>query len=83
MRLITDSELDGLSRHELRIARNEIFARHGRMFSDPVLADWFNSKQWYQAIVHKYQPDVFDSMPSPLSRIENDNIRKIREREEQ
>ena len=28
-RILSDSEVSGLSKEELRLARNEIFARHG------------------------------------------------------
>jgi len=77
-RALTDADLQGLSAQELRIARNEIFARHGRMFANQQLSDWFNSKEWYQSITPKYTPDEFNSLnPYPLSRLENDNIQKI------
>jgi len=83
-RIITSADLVGLSRDELRLARNEIFARHGRMFRDPELDEWFNSKQWYQDIPNKIPADTFDSLrPSPLSRIENSNVSTIQSRERQ
>jgi len=31
-KLISDAMLRGLSLHELRLLRNEIYARHGRIF---------------------------------------------------
>lgn len=40
-------ELEGLSKEELKIARNEIYARHGRMFQDDSLQAYFNSCSWY------------------------------------
>ena len=40
-------ELEGLSKEELKIARNEIYARHGRMFQDDSLQAYFNSRSWY------------------------------------
>lgn len=46
-RLLTADDLAGLSLSELRIARNEIFARHGRRFSDPELQVWFAARDWY------------------------------------
>ena len=36
-----------MSSEELRIARNEIYARYGRMFKDQALQNYFNSKSWY------------------------------------
>ena len=44
---ITESDLYGLTQEECRIARNEIYARHGRMFKDAELQEYFNSKSWY------------------------------------
>lgn len=46
-RYLTDSDLRGLTKDELVIARNEIFARHGRQFVDPAIRSYFNSKTWY------------------------------------
>ena len=46
-RYLTESDLNGLTEAECRIARNEIYARHGRMFNDEELQAYFNSKSWY------------------------------------
>ena len=81
-RAISNADLNGLSLSELRIARNEIFARHGRMFVDPMLNKWFYSKQWYLEIWPKYSPREFDRIrPYPLSRLETDNVNRILARE--
>ena len=53
----------------LQIARNEIYARHGRMFDTEWLQDYFNSKSWYEGI---YTPAEFDSNVT-LSDIETQN----------
>ena len=45
---LTDSDLNGLSAHQLMIARNEIFARHGRQFFDQSIQDHFDAQSWYQ-----------------------------------
>ncbi len=81
-RQLTESDLAGLSLAELRIARNEIFARHGRQFKDAMLNQWFYSKTWYLNMPKKYAPADFDAIsPSPLSRLESDNANFIREYE--
>ena len=36
-----------MSREELNLALNEIYARRGRIFEDPTLSAYFNSKDWY------------------------------------
>ena len=46
-RKLTEDDLEGLSKKELRIARNEIYARHGRQFKDKELQAHFNSLYWY------------------------------------
>lgn len=53
----------------LRIAKNEIFARHGRMFSDPEIQAYFDSKEWYYGYI---KPDDFDM--NTLTEIEKSNI---------
>ncbi len=39
--------LHGLSLNELRLLRNEIYARHGRQFQAPWLSQYFYSQSWY------------------------------------
>ncbi len=46
-RLLADDDLRPLSKDELRIARNEIFARHGRYFNAPDLTARFSRYAWY------------------------------------
>ena len=44
---ITPQMLQGLSLHELRLLRNEIYARHGRMFRADWLQQYFYFQPWY------------------------------------
>ena len=46
-KLITAAMLRGLSLHELRLLRNEIYARHGRIFKTLWLEQYFGSQPWY------------------------------------
>ena len=46
-RLLTAAELSKLSKPELRIAKNEIFARRGRYFESPDLKARFERYSWY------------------------------------
>lgn len=50
-RYLDRAELEYLSAEELRIARNEIYARHGRLFEDGGLSAYFNSKSWYEGYI--------------------------------
>ena len=44
---LTDQMLRGLSLHELRLLRNEVYARHGRMFRAEWLQQYFFFQPWY------------------------------------
>ena len=44
---ISEQMLRGLSLHELRLLRNEIYARHGRIFRTAWVDQYFNSQPWY------------------------------------
>src|SRR4029453_5157243 len=46
---IFEQMLRGLSLHELRLIRNEIYARHGRTFRAPWLQQYFEMQPWYVA----------------------------------
>lgn len=47
-RHLMPEELARLSRWQLDIARNEIFARHGRIFDRPDLRTYFSQFSWYR-----------------------------------
>ena len=74
-RYLTDADLDPLSEWELKLARNEIYARHGRRFKDPELQSYFDSKSWYNG---RYSPEDFDrNHSSDLSTLEKKNAEYI------
>lgn len=50
-RKLTRADLQGLSKEELRLARNEIFARHGMIFGVADLDAYFGEKSWYKPTV--------------------------------
>lgn len=79
-RVYSESELRQLSPWELYVARNEIYARYGRTFSNKDLATYFNSCSWYREAI---SPEDFDSMESPLSSVEKQNVEAIRAVEEE
>jgi hypothetical protein len=47
VRLIDTEEIKNLSAEEMRIARNEIYARYGYVFQSEDLNKYFQSKDWY------------------------------------
>lgn len=50
------ADLIGLSRWELDILRNEIYARHGRRFNRTELQAYFDQQPWYRP---RYAPNAF------------------------
>jgi hypothetical protein len=71
---ITDETLGAMFAEDLRVLRNEVYARHGRIFKDAELQKYFAAQAWY-----KPNPDFKDDM---LNEIEAKNLAKIREAEE-
>lgn len=76
-RSVTESDVAGMSYNDLQMAINEIYARHGRKFSDPNIQSYFDSQSWYQGTV---EPDAFDS--SVFSATESQNIQYLLEKME-
>lgn len=79
-RLLTTSDIQGLTARELNYAKNEIYARHGRKFDSQELRNYFESKSWY---VEKYEGSVFDTNYSDqlLSDIEKKNAEFLKDAE--
>lgn len=59
------SDVKDLTAEECRIARNEIYARHGRIFQDEALQAYFEQFDWYEGF---YTAEEFDE--SVLNEIE-------------
>lgn len=59
------SDIDWMDRETCRYARNEIYARHGRLFQDQQMQEYFNSCSWY---IGEIAPEDFQE--SMLSDIE-------------
>lgn len=50
-RTYTRAELEKFDNHTLFLARNEIFARHGRQFANKELQQYFGGKSWYSGTI--------------------------------
>ncbi len=72
--LITNEMVDGLFVEDLRVLRNEIYARRGRVFKDKDLQKYFEAQSWYHA-----NPDFRDEM---LTETESKNLAVIKEVED-
>lgn len=72
-RLLTESDIKGMSKYDLALARNEIYARHGRKFQTAEYSSYFNSKSWY-----KINPNYnYSDDNSNLNSIESKNVQFI------
>ena len=63
---LTDEDLEYYTAWELTLIRNEIFALHGRPFTDPELKAYFHELPWY-----KVRPGFKES---DLSELERSNV---------
>lgn len=71
-RYLTNSDLSSLSEWEIRVARNEIYARHGRIFKTKEISSYFEGKSWYTPSI---PADQFNN--SYLNSIEIENLKFI------
>lgn len=71
-RELTRNDLTGLSKEQLRLARNEIFARYGVVFGVADLDDYFSKQSWFEP---KMTIDEFQtSTDISMSAIEEKNL---------
>jgi len=70
--------LKNLSKQELRLIRNEIFAHHGHSFKSDDLKKYFNKKIWYKEIPEYKVPkeDLFDKEIEMLKKIKTYELKK-------
>ncbi|MCY7374573.1 MAG: YARHG domain-containing protein [Pyrinomonadaceae bacterium] len=71
---ITNEMVEGLFVEDLRVLRNEIYAKRGRVFKDKELQKYFAAQAWYQP-----NPEFKDD---GLTEIESKNLAVIKEVEE-
>lgn len=62
-RFYVENEISVLSKEQLRLARNEIYARHGRKFEATDLQQYFNEKSWYSPL---HGADYFDAKENEI-----------------
>jgi hypothetical protein len=72
-RILTRSELEGYTGWELRIMRNEIYAKYGYIFKSEDLSKYFNKKSWYEP--------RFNDVSDQLTPIEKENVTIIKSME--
>jgi len=68
---VTYGDLYGMNSDELRLMRNEIFARHGYIFKSSDLRSYFGRQSWYR-------PITSSTSELGLSPLEKKNVETIR-----
>ena len=77
-RLITRNDLSGLTKKQLDLARNEIYARHGWVFARQDLINYFSQKSWYRPRGNQRNREkINDKIDNELSGVEKRNIEII------
>lgn len=71
---LTLAQIEGLSRRDLRLLRNTVYARHGRPFTSVVLQEYFANKAWYA--------EAADYSDATLSDIDKRNIQLVQSMED-
>lgn len=66
---LTEEYLDQWDMETIQLVKNEIYARHGYVFRDEELQEYFSSKDWYEP-----NPEF---APSLLNDIEKENLKII------
>lgn len=69
-------DLEGIDGFELELARNEIYARHGRLFDSEEIQEYFDRCTWYNGTI---APEDFDD--SMLNQYERANVDFILQKE--
>jgi len=72
-KLLTASDISNLSKSQLKIMRNEIFARHGYIFKTTDMQQYFSSQTWYKP--------MYDDVDNALTNIEKNNAALIKKYE--
>lgn len=72
-KIISLSDIKGKTSFELKIMRNEIFARHGYIFKTVDMKEYFNKQTWYSP--------KYEDVSSKLSTIEKKNIEFLKSNE--
>ncbi|PRT36280.1 TcaA 3rd/4th domain-containing protein [Bacillus wiedmannii] len=72
IRKLTSADLTYLSKEQLKIARNEIYARHGHMFQTKDMQVYFSKQSWYRENPY---------FTGKLTDIESYNVELIKSRE--
>ena len=67
--MITEEYLDTLSKEQIDLIRNEIYARHGYIFQKEVYYNYFSGKTWYRPT----EPDM-DTAAEGFNSTERKNI---------
>lgn len=70
-RYLEESDLEGIPKEEIRIGKNEIYARYGRKFNTKSLQKYFDSKDWYKGTI---EPEDDSQIEAKFNKYERINL---------
>jgi len=68
-RYITYSDLNGMTKDEVALLRNEIYARHGYIFQSEAYSSYFENMSWYYP-----NPDFDESLFNSIEKKNKETI---------
>jgi hypothetical protein len=71
-KVMSEGDVVNLTKEQLRLARNEIYARHGYVFKSQDLQTYFSNKSWY------HSDPAFEGS---LNEVEKENVNFLKARE--
>lgn len=74
-RYLSQRDLEGMTAESLRLARNEIYARHGRAFQTEDLNAYFSAQPWYDGYISA--EDFDDSVLNEYEKANLDLIKSV------
>ena len=69
-RPLSIEDVENLNGWELKIMRNEIYARHGYIFRTEEMKEYFKSQRWYEP--------KYENVDDMLTKVEKQNIKLIK-----
>lgn len=71
-RYLDEADLEGIPKKDIRIGKNEIYARYGRKFNTKSLQEYFDSKDWYEGTI---EPKDDSQIEEKFNKYEKANVK--------
>ncbi|MGN0465774.1 MAG: YARHG domain-containing protein [Lachnospiraceae bacterium] len=75
-RYLDEADLEGIPKEDIRIGKNEIYARYGRKFNTKSLQEYFDSKDWYEGTI---EPEDDSQIEEKFNKYEKENVKFLQQ----